>query len=178
MQTIIRVTIAAVFLFAAQATFAACDLTDLPCWGSNSKCNIKFRNKTGEGSGAGGGTPWNQMSWAGKIRVVAKDSKDNRIGNTLTIDAGASKTINLDKKSGFAHIDVTMVMVGGGTDSRILMSCKPIRAVLQRDDSCKVFYTTSGDYRLAYNCGGGDVVGAGGGGGLLNPVWYLDGVKQ
>lgn len=165
----------AFFILCAGPALAACDITDLPCWGDNSKCHIKFRNKTGEGSGSGGGTKWTQVSLAATIRVTANDSRDKGIGNKLNIPAGSSGTINLDKKGGFAHIDTRKM--DGTSFTGFRMSCATIRAVLQGSAKCKVFSTTSNAaYPVAYNCNGGDVTGAGDG--MTGTKWYLHGVEQ
>jgi hypothetical protein len=47
---------------------AACDITDLSCWGPGKKCNIKLRNKTGLAGGSGAGEH-SQISRAATIRV-------------------------------------------------------------------------------------------------------------
>ena len=92
---------------AAFAQSAACDLTNLDCWGKGKKCNIQFDNDTGEGSGSGGGTGYKQVTKARTIRVSARKPDGGRAGkNSLSINAGQSNTLNLDKKNGFGYINI------------------------------------------------------------------------
>ncbi len=132
----------------------ACDITDLPCWGDNTKCNIKFKNNTGESSGSGGPN-YNQTSWVATIKVLAVKPDGNRAGsNSLTILAGQSKTINLDKKHGFDRIKVFTTTAGKGN---LYIPCNDIRAILAADKQCKIFAVSrvieNTYYYLAYNCG-------------------------
>jgi hypothetical protein len=135
---------------------SACDITDLSCWGSGKKCNIKFLNQTGKGSGAGG-SQYNQVSWAATIKVLAVKPNGTRAGsNSLSILAGQSKTINLDKKKGFDRIKVYTTTAKKGT---MMIPCADIRATLTADNNCRIFADLVEEensyYYLAYNCGGG-----------------------
>jgi hypothetical protein len=136
---------------------SACDITDLPCWGPDHKCNIKMINNTGKASGSGG-SHFNQASWAVTVRVEAQKPGGNRAGsNTLEILAGQSKTINMDKKKGFDHIKISSATTGkkkGIAD----ISCDQIRDILKNNKNCKILVDeekSAGniDYYLAYICG-------------------------
>ncbi len=146
--------------FAAQAK---CDLTDLPCWGPDKKCNIKFRNKTGEASGSDGGTGLKQVSFAKTIRVSARKANLKLAGkNALQILAGDAKHMNLDKKTNFQYIKIAHAIKAVETKLPIKMGCSDIRTILQGSGVCKVFYGQKDLGRiesLAYHCDGGNVSG-------------------
>jgi hypothetical protein len=142
---------------------STCDITDLSCWGPGKKCNIKFRNKTGLAGGSGAGEH-NQISRAATLRILAVNRDSERVGsNTLKILAGDNKTLNLDKKTGFAAIKI-----GAANTSDVRMQCADIRATLEGSGKCDVLAATSSSYSigkggnmnfyLAYKCAGGDVV--------------------
>jgi hypothetical protein len=72
-----------------------CDITNLPCWGPESKCNIKIVNNTGESSGSAGGH-FNQVSWAVTVKALALKPDGSRAGgNTLEILAGLEHSANI-----------------------------------------------------------------------------------
>ena len=140
---------------------AQCDITDLPCWGPDKKCNIKFRNLTGEASGSGTGTWLNQKSMAATIEVSARKADRSRAGsNTLEILAGASKTLNLDKKKDFDSIRIQNTTNFSGAVLRVRRTCDAIRTTLQGSGTCKVWWgcASAGDCWTAITCSGGDVV--------------------
>ncbi len=146
---------------------AACTITDLPCWGPGKKCNIKFRNKTGESSGSDTGA-YNQETRAKTLKIRSEDANGARVGsNTLSILAGASNTMNLDKKDGFDHINIKAIAGGDKGDMVVDMSCKDIRATLQGSGTCKVYMhkvtpigSNTAKYYTSYNCDGGKVTGS------------------
>ena len=147
----------------APALAETCEITDLSCWGSGKKCNIKFRNKTGLGGGSGAGEH-NQISRAATLHVSARKDDDGRAGsNTIKFDAGSSKTLNLDKKKDFLTVRIT-----AGSSENVTMDCADIRDTLNGSGNCDVFAASSGSasssgnvsirYYLAYKCAGGSVV--------------------
>lgn len=148
----------ATILTAAPA--AACDITQLPCW-DNGKCNIQFKNHTGDASGDSGKTSIDQTSSATTIEVKALKNGD-KVGNKLTISAGAKNTMNIENKyeKGFDSIKVNAK--NNAADS-FTMSCGVVKAVLDGNGTCKVFHGETGEssnlYVLGYKCDGGDVYG-------------------
>lgn len=82
----------------APVASAACDISQTKCALNGGKCNIKFRNRTADNQGSGGPTDLNQRSYAMTIKVKALKANGDTAGNVLTIDAGASKTMNIEKK--------------------------------------------------------------------------------
>jgi hypothetical protein len=139
---------------------SSCDITDLSCWGPGKKCNIKFRNKTGLAGGSGGGQH-NQFSQASTLLISARNASDALVGsNRLKIPAGGNKTLNLDKKKGFAAISIEADAL-----MNIEMGCADIRGALKGSGKCDVIAASSGSsktlkthFYLAYKCAGGDVV--------------------
>lgn len=143
---------------------ADCDITGNDCF-KNGKCNIKFRNMTGEGSGSSSGTKLSQRTMAQIIRVKAVKDNDKAAGNIINIEAGTSKTMNLEKKynKGFAKIRISSPTLAGTTG--VTMSCADVNKVLAGNGTCKVFYgfrTNASDNvvnQLGYRCDGGNVFG-------------------
>ena len=147
----------------APTAFAACDITQTKCWVNGGKCNIQFKNKTGDSGGSDGDSNLNQTSSAQTITVKAKDSSNDKTGNKLNIVAGASKTMNIEKKAkkGFEYIQLESADFGPVNYSR--MSCEEVQAVLNGNGTCKVFHRkNSGDktgppFRLGVQCDGGNI---------------------
>ncbi len=138
-----KLTIPTVLLMTlmSSAVYAQCDITDLSCWGSGKKCNIKFRNETGEASGSGGGSYLNQKSQVATIKVSARKADGTRAGsNTLKILAGDAKTMNLDKKKDFVRIKVQNTTNFSGATQVVNLDCQGVRQVLQGNGVCKVFW--------------------------------------
>ncbi len=148
-------TLVALLATAPAVAVGACDISDLPCWGDDTKCNIKIINNTGKSSGSGG-THFNQTSWAVTIKAKALMPNGTRAGsNTLEILAGQSKTLNLDKKDGFDRLEI---FTSTGKGGNVTIQCDDIREILENDKNCKVLVDRSekhGDtyYYFAYNCG-------------------------
>lgn len=140
----------------------ACDITDLDCWGEDKKCNIKFRNKTGEASGSGGGTPYTQFTQAASIKVMAVDEAGEKVGQSLKILAGATKTLNLDKKSGFDRIKIQNTTdISANYKNVATLHCEDVRTILIGTGKCKIFAGKTKDDKnkgTYYNCDGGNVV--------------------
>ena len=145
---------------------ATCDISETKCAVNGGKCNIKFRNKTGDTGGSDGSSDVNQASSAQTVLVKAIDDDGNRVGNKLQIVAGASKTMNVEKKSnkktGFYAIRITSQDFSGAVDGATI-SCEQVKAVLNGNGTCKVFHGTfSGSithFTLGYQCDGGKIGG-------------------
>jgi hypothetical protein len=143
----------------AVSAAAVCDITDLPCWGKGSKCNIKFSNNTGKASGSGGGTGYRQYSAAATTKVKAVKENGNRAGkNSLEILAGATGTLNLDKKSNFNGINIVATTIDGTPE--VTLTCEQVRQVLAGSGKCKLFITGSSG-KMAFNCDRANVTGKG-----------------
>lgn len=164
----VSASLAALAVLVAPTAAASCDISQTKCALNGGKCNIQFRNKTGDAGGSDGGTNLDQRSSAQTILVKAKDDDSNRIGNKLQIVAGANKTMNIEKKTkkkrGFATIGTGSQDFGMGVTGAE-MSCSDIQAVLNGNGTCKVFHgaTSAGSegikFALGYQCDGGNVAG-------------------
>ena len=147
-------------------TRSVCDISDTKCAVNGGKCNIKFRNRTGDSSGSDGSSTINQRSSAQTVVVKAKKSNGNKAGNKLQIPAGTSKTMNIDKKANkdFQDIQISSQNNGFGVE-KVTMPCKDVKAVLNGNGTCKVFHgqrqRSKGEYSfyLGYQCDGGNVGG-------------------
>lgn len=148
----------------APAAFAVCDISQTKCALKGGKCNIHFKNKTGEATGSAGGTVLAQESGAQIIRVKAVKESGHNAGNALTINAGAQNTLNMDKKANkkFAKIRITS---GGRWDVQgVSIGCENVKEILNGSGICKVFHGYGpNEYgvrtqQLGYRCDGGDVV--------------------
>ena len=141
---------------------AECDISQTKCALNGGKCNIKFRNITGVSTGSGKDTSINQTAEAKIIRVKAVKQNGKKLGNALSINASASKSLNLDKKAkkDFAKIQITSP--ADKSVNGITMACDHVKAVLNGTGTCKVFYGYSqydkSNYRLGYTCSGDRVV--------------------
>ena len=140
-----------------------CDITATKCWVNGGKCNIQFKNKTGDSGGSDGGTALDQRSSAQTIQVKAKKENNNNAGNTLSIDAGASSTMNIEKKYKKNFYDIKIKSKSfDGTVGDVTMSCSDIKAVLNGNGTCKVFHGVAGSggevgFYMGYQCDGGNV---------------------
>jgi len=149
----------------APAAFASCDISDTKCAVTGSKCNIHFKNVTAAGSGSDHGTHLSQQTQAQSVKVKALKQNGHTAGNVLTIDSGASKTMNLDKKAKKHFAKIRITSPGMASVQGVTMECDQVREVLNGNGSCKVFvgYPPYGDeyldYQLGYKCDGGNVVG-------------------
>lgn len=146
------------------SAIAECDISQTKCALNGGKCNIKFKNQTGLASGSGAGSSISQETSAQTVRVKALKDNGKSAGNALTIDAGASNTMNMDKKANkdFAKIRISSPVMNGVQS--ITMGCGDVRTVLDGSGTCKIFYGAGRDSgggrldQLGYNCSGGDVV--------------------
>ena len=151
---------------AAPTANAACNISDTKCAVNGGKCNIQFKNKTGDAAGSDGGTSVQQTSSAQTIVVKAKDKWDERVGNRLKIPAGAKKTMNMEKKAGKKRGFATISIASQDFDFAVAgadMSCDDIKAVLNGNGTCKIFHGMKKgggmDVRLGFKCDGGNVAG-------------------
>ena len=145
---------------------ATCDISQTKCALNGGKCNIQFKNKTGDAAGSDGGTSVQQTSSAQTIVVKAKDKWDERVGNRLKIPAGAKKTMNMEKKAGKKRGFATISIASQDFDFAVAgadMSCDDIKAVLNGNGTCKIFHGMKKgagmDVRLGFQCDGGNVAG-------------------
>ena len=153
-------------VLAVPAASADCDIRETKCYQNDGKCNIKFRNRTGDTGGSEGDSYLDQRSSAQIIRVKAAKDNGNAAGNILNIEAGTSKTMNIDKKynKDFAKIRISSPTLG--SVDGVTMSCEHVVQVLNGNGTCKVFYglkERSDDrkykYQLGYQCDSGNVGG-------------------
>lgn len=160
---------------------AECDSSQTKCALKGGKCNIHFTNRTADAGGLDGKSNINQTTAIQAVRVKAIDSKGNKVGNKLVIQAGDTKTMNITKKANkqFDAIrlrsDNAGFMFGGTT-----MRCADIVAILNGNGKCKLFHgnrKASGNGRckifhgvhynihpavnfyLGYQCDGGKIGG-------------------
>jgi len=150
----------------APAAFASCDISETKCaLRDGSKCNIKFRNRTGDSRGMDRGSILDQESWAQIVKVKALKENGQTAGNVLTIGAGESNTMNLDKKANKSFAKLRITSPAMKTVKGVTMSCEDVQSVLDGNGTCKIFHGAHqnagayNDYRLGYNCDGGKVMG-------------------
>ncbi|MHA7898547.1 MAG: hypothetical protein ACX94B_01705 [Henriciella sp.] len=147
-------------LFVAPAE-AQCDISQTICALDGKKCNIKFRNITDESSGSGAGTDYKQGASAQTIKVKARKANGNNAGNALTIDAGASNTMNVDNKAKKAFADIRISAYTVSSVSGVTMKCEDVVDTLNGNGTCKIFngqeQGTKG--QLVFTCNGGAVTG-------------------
>ncbi|MFN3213441.1 MAG: hypothetical protein ACE37M_10070 [Henriciella sp.] len=145
---------------------AECDISETKCAVNGNKCNIKFRNKTGEASGSSGGTSLDQTTMASYLWISARDDNGDRVGNKLSLGLGENATMNLSKKAkkenGFESIKA-MVQEKNGPVDPARISCEEIKTILNGTGSCKIFHGrkkgTTSKYALGYECDSGRVAG-------------------
>ncbi|MEO1659934.1 MAG: hypothetical protein AAFR51_03015 [Pseudomonadota bacterium] len=162
----VSASLAALAVITAPTAAAECDISQTKCALNGGKCNIHFRNKTGDASGSASGTSLKQRSSAQTIVVKAKDDNLDRVGNKLQIVAGAKKTMNVtkkaNKKNGFFEISISSQDYNLGV-SGVDMSCNDIKAILNGGGSCKIFHGADGpgylEFGLGFSCNGGNVKG-------------------
>jgi len=164
LHTIITAALITGAIVTTPVASAACDISDTKC-ALHGNCNIKFRNKTGAGSGFDRGTSLKQGSSAQLIKVKAIKANGSKAGNALTINDGASRTMNMDKKANksFDRIRISSPALAGVT--KVTMGCGAVKAVLNGNGSCVIFNGDNKanfgfqDHKLGYNCDNGKVVG-------------------
>jgi len=161
--SLLAVALATAFL--SPAALAQCDISQTKCALNGGKCNIKFKNRTGDTGGSEGGTNINQTSSAQTVAVKAMLNDGTKAGNKLNIPAGSSKTMNIEKKAkkNFDYIEVRSADIRMVKSSH--MSCADIKAVLNGNGTCKAFHggksSQSGAFTfyIGYQCDGGNVAG-------------------
>jgi hypothetical protein len=152
-------------VFASPTANADCDITTTKCHKNNGKCNIKFRNITDQATGSGKGTYLTQKSLAQQIRVKAVRDDGKAAGNILNIEAGTSKTMNIDKKYNKDFAQIRLSAPTFKTGNGITMTCNEVKAVLNGNGTCKVFngatnlQAQSFRSQLGFSCDAGKVLG-------------------
>ena len=151
---------------------AECDISETKCALNGGKCNIHFKNRTGDSGGSDGSSSMKQNSGAQAVHVKAIDEKNDKVGNKLTIQAAAKKTMNIDKKAkkGFNAIQITSANAGSWFHG-VKIGCDDIIETLNGSGICKIFAgeyahgdtgtggVSHGNPYLGYQCDGGDVGG-------------------
>ena len=151
-------------LFAATPVASAQrDISQTKCTVNSGKCNIKFKNKTGNPNGSDGSSNIDQRSSAQTVVVTARKANKNKAANKLKIVAGASKSMNLDKKAKkeFQNIKIASQDLPVSPPQ---MSCEDVRAVLDGNGTCKILHAactrnTNLVFVLGDQCDGGSVSG-------------------
>ena len=162
-------------LIASLATFApasaqsrsVCDISQAKCVVNGTKCNIHFRNRTGDSGGSDGSSKLEQSSAAQAVQVKAIDKGGNRVVNKLVLQVNEKKTMNISKKArkDFAEIRIKSDNAPGmyaGSE----ISCAEIIQILDGNGSCKLFQGArkSGEQvqgTIGYQCDSGNVGGPG-----------------
>jgi len=153
-------------LMASPAFAQTCydQLKNLDCWGAGEdsgggssdhhKCNIKFKNLTSEGCCING----DQTAQPATIKVSARKADGSRAGgNTLSITAKSSKTLNLDKKKDFNSIRVVRLTKVTGY-KRDTLECEDIKTILKGNGVCRVYVAGSRHMvSTAIKCDGGNI---------------------
>ena len=148
----------------APVAFASCDISGTKCALNGGKCNIHFKNKTGESTGSAGGTVLSQETGAQIVRVKAVKENGNTAGNALTINAGAKNTMNLDKKTNKNFAKIRITSVGRWDVEGVSLGCENVKKVLDGSGTCKIFHGYGPNaygmdtQQLGYSCDGGNVV--------------------
>jgi len=148
-------------------TRSVCDISETKCVVNGGKCNIHFRNRTGDSGGSDGSSKLEQSSAAQAVQVKAIDKGGNRVGNKLVLQVNEKKTMNIDKKAkkNFAEIRIKSDNAPGmyaGSE----ISCEEIIQILNGNGNCKLFQGTrkgGGQVQgtIGYQCDGGNVGGPG-----------------
>ncbi|MEL6692195.1 MAG: hypothetical protein AAFQ12_04070 [Pseudomonadota bacterium] len=155
-------------LVAIPTASAECDISQTKCAVNGGKCNIHFKNKTGDSGGSDGSSNIEQTSAAQTVIVKARKGRRDQsatVGNKLSITAGASKTMNLDKKAEKGFHDIRIYSKDHGGTRSTVMTCEEIKAVLNGNGRCKIFHgvrvnkNPNVNFYLGYQCDGGNVGG-------------------
>ncbi|GAB5456716.1 MAG: hypothetical protein Hens2KO_29450 [Henriciella sp.] len=146
----------------AQAT---CDISQTKCALNGGKCNIHFKNRTADFGGSDGSSNLNQSSAAQAVAVKAQKKNGKKAGNTLVIQAGDTKTMNIDKKTkkNFDKIRIRSDNASG-IYAGSTIPCEHVIRILNGNGVCKIFQGAEylgGELqsRLGYQCDGGNVGG-------------------
>lgn len=146
---------------------SVCDISEAKCVVNGGKCNIHFRNRTGDSGGSDGSSKLEQSSAAQAVQVKAIDKGGNRVGNKLVLQVNEKKTMNIDKKArkDFAEIRIKSDNAPGLYDGSEI-SCAEIIQILNGTGTCKLFQgarKAGGQIQgtIGYQCDGGKVGGPG-----------------
>ena len=142
-----------------------CDISAAKCAENGKKCNIHFRNRTGDSSGSAGSSRLTQESAAQAVQIKAIKKNGDRVGNQLVLQVNEKKTMNISKKANkdFAAIRIRSDNAPGlFKGSKI--SCEEIIQILDGTGTCKLFQgkekVAGTTYRyIGYQCDGGNVGG-------------------
>ncbi len=165
--SISAICVGAVLTFATPTASAkVCDISQTKCALNGGKCNIKFRNRTGDSGGSEGSSNINQRSNAMTIVIKARKGNGDKAGNKLQIPAGTSKTMNMDKKANKDFYDVrAMSQDFSGSIDGVTIPCEDIQTILNGTGTCKIFHgikaKKSGQKSryIGYQCDNGNVGG-------------------
>ena len=147
---------------------AICDISQTKCAVNGGKCNIHFRNRTGDKGGSDGSSNIEQTSAAQTVKVKARTDKSEgskQVGNKLTLPVGTNKTMNLDRKAKMGFHEIRIYSQNHKDTRSIIMSCEDIKAVLNGNGRCKIFHGVrynihpAVNFYLGYQCDGGNVGG-------------------
>ena len=161
------VILGAAFSVAAPlASAQVCDISQTKCALNGGKCNIKFKNRTGDSGGSEGSSNINQRSNAMTIVIKARKGNGDKAGNKLQIPAGTSKTMNMGKKANKDFYDVrAMSQDFAGSIQGVTIPCEDIQTILNGTGTCKIFHgikaKKSGQKSryIGYQCDSGNVGG-------------------
>ncbi len=143
-----------------------CDISQTKCALNDGKCNIKFKNRTGDSGGSEGSSNINQRSNAMTILVKARKGNGDKAGNKLQIPAGTSKTMNIDKKANKDFADIRAESQDFSNPiTAVIIPCEDVQAILDGNGTCKIFHgikaknTGKKTRYLGYQCDSGNVGG-------------------
>lgn len=153
--------------FTAPTASADCDITTTKCYKNKGKCNIKFRNMTDKVGGSDSDSNLDQRASPQIIRVKAVKDNGKAAGNIINIEAGASKTMNIDKKWNKDFATIRMSSPNLANVDGVTMSCEHVLLVLNGNGTCKVFHglrerrkdDRKYKYQLGYQCDSGNLGG-------------------
>ncbi|MEL6692194.1 MAG: hypothetical protein AAFQ12_04065 [Pseudomonadota bacterium] len=144
---------------------AVCDISRTKCAVNGGKCNIHFRNRTGDTGGSDGSSNIQQTSAAQTVKVKARTEASEQTGNKLTIPAGTNKTMNLDRKAKKGFHEIRIHSQNHKDTRSIVMGCEDIKAILNGNGRCKIFHGVrynihpAVNFYLGYQCDGGNIGG-------------------
>ncbi len=148
------------------ASAQVCDISQTKCALNDGKCNIKFKNRTGDSGGSEGSSNINQRSNAMTIVIKARKGNGDKAGNKLQIPAGTSKTMNMDKKANKDFYDIrAMSQDFSGPVQGVTIPCEDIQTVLNGTGTCKIFHGIKAEKSgqksryIGYQCDSGNVGG-------------------
>ena len=146
---------------------AACDISQTKCALKGGKCNIHFKNRTGDVRGSDGSSDIRQSSSAQTVNIKARNDDQKKVGNKITITAGASKTMNVSKKAKMDFEDIRIYSKDFAKKPvrSVVIRCEEIKAILNGNGTCKIFHGVRSEnlpvwnYFLGYQCDGGKIGG-------------------